>query len=555
MNEQELQALFSRIDEQYDRVRKPLTQRIDTEERMVPATEEYRLRTVITRPADLPGPFSTIVIRNCYPESEPLCMHQAQELAKRGFACVVQWTRGLNGSEGVWEPYIYERNDGKALMDWLQEQEWVRNIGLMGASYLALVGWEIADILPEKVKTMYLTVLGTEWHTSLWQEGSFRQDVYTSWLMSNARDDVQADYMTSARYRPQMQVDEDLWKARVQVYRDFIGHPAPSDAYWHTGLWGILEQVPGKMTIPVFMGEGWYDIHLGNMLKNYTRLSAASRMHSVMQVNPGNHPLIPVIPGQKKQEHAEIPEYEQQIRWFTEILMEDRLPEPGVHYYLIGADEWRTYPGYPVPEKEETWYLDGQRLVREPGRKGSRCYVYDPDNPVPSHGSGTLFYTADGVGSLKQPEPDWRPDVLSYVSAPLEETRDIVGRIRIKLWIETDAPDTCFTAKLMEVNADGEAYNIRDGITTLGYTNGAQTRQHYAGGPVEVTIDCWDIAYRLQKGSRLRVDISSSNFPEYSVHPNTEELWSEAKEVRKAKQTILTGEDYPSRVILPLDQR
>lgn len=556
MGEKELQELFRQIEEQYNRVQTPLTQNIELNEIMLPVTPEYRLRTIISKPADLEGPFPTIVIRNCYVFAEPLSMHQARELAKRGFAVVVQWTRGINGSEGIWEPYIYERSDGAALMNWLQEQEWVKNIGLVGASYLALVGWSIADILPDKVKTMYLTVLGTEWHESLWQEGAFRQDVYTSWLMENARDDVKTDYMTSAKYRPQVNVDTDLWKARVQVYRDFITHPAPSDPYWTQGLWGTLEQVPSKMNIPVFIGEGWYDIHLGNMLRSYGKLADASRLHSVVQVNPGNHPLVPVIPGQKHQEHAAISEYEQQIRWFTDILVKGEIPEASVNYYVIGKDEWRSYPTWPTPVTGYRYYfLNGDALSQQAGPEGVREYDYDPDDPVASYGSGTLFYTAEGVGSLKQPGPNYRKDVLSYVSEPVSEDLDIVGQIKTKLWIESDAADTCFTAKLMEVNEDGEAYNIRDGITTLGFRNGAKTRQEYEGGPLEITISFWEVAFSVRKGSRLRLDISSSNFPEYSVHPNTQKVWSEETDVRVAHQKILSGKKYPSCVILPLDER
>ena len=143
---------------------------------------------------------------------------------------------------------------------------------------------------------------------------------------------------------------------------------------------------------------------------------------------------------------------------------------------------------------------------------------------------------------------------------------DATGNKEQKVGLPDDIKCGIIMVKLVEkINLDEFAEHFGLTLTAedemlirtamLAYTNGAQTRQRYAGGPVEVTIDCWEIAFRVQKGSRLRVDISSSNFPEYSIHPNTEELWSEAKDVRKASQTILTGKDYPSRVILPLDTR
>ena len=545
----------ARIAAEYDRVLKPVYTEVNVEEVMLPGGDGYRLRTLIYRPCGTTEALSVIVIRSCYPMMEEYVYIQGEELAKRGFGVVIQWCRGLNGSEGTYETYWFEREDGAMLMNWLQDQAWVKNIGLVGASYLALVGWFIADIVPEKVKTMYLTVLGTEWHKEVWQEGAFRQDIFTSWLMSMSGVGEEVDYLQSAAYRPQIQVDEDLWKQRNDVYRDFISHPAPSDAYWTEGAWGTFQKVPGRTKIPVYIGEGWYDIHLQNAIDTFANLSDMAGAHSVLKVNPGNHGLEPMIPNQKKQEHARISDHEQQIRWFKDILMDGVMPDRAIEYYLIGADEWRTYTTYPVPVSEyRSFYLsDGQLLDHLPEEEGRREYDYDPNNPVCSHGSGTLFRTYGGIGSITQPEENFRPDVLSYISDVLSEDLDIVGQIQAVLHVQSDAPDTCFTVKLIEVDEDGTASNIRNGITTLGFRNQAQTWQRYDNEPVEITIRCWDIAFRVKKGSRIRVDISSSNFPEFSVHPNTETPWAFAKEVRTAHQVILTGKDHPSRIVLPID--
>lgn len=559
MDEQAAKTLQKKIVEEYDRVCLPVTDKIKREEKMIPALDGAKLRTIIFQPDNIDGPYATIVIRSCYPESEQHLEIQAKELAKRGFAVVYQWCRGLAGSEGEWTPYEHEREDGTSLMNYLQGEKWVKNIGFVGASYLALTGWFIADIIPEKVKTMYLTVLGTEWHTETWQEGAFRQDIFTSWIMGMANDGkaVNADYLTSAKYRPQIQVDEKLWNCHMKVYRDMISKPEPDDIYWTDGLWGTLREIPSKTKIPIFIGEGWYDIHLGNALQTFGKLSKCARQNSVLQVNPGNHSLNPVIFGQKKQNHAAICEYEQQIRWFYNILVKEEMPQPEVRYYLIGADEWRTYTTYPVnAEDEKCFYLNGNKLTEAKTaleESAYRSYIYDPENPVISHGAGTLFYSIADVGSLEQPGPDWREDVLSYVSDPLEEDIDIVGTIQAKLWVQSDAPDTCFTIKLIEEFEDGTAYNIRNGITTLGLRNESRKRVPYDGKPVEITIRCWDIAWRVKKGSKLRVDISSSNFPEYSIHPNTEKIWSLEENTKIANQKILSGKEWPSRLLLPID--
>jgi putative CocE/NonD family hydrolase len=361
--------------------------------------------------------------------------------------------------------------------------------------------------------------------------------------------------MTSAAYRPQVEVDEKMWGGRLNWYRDWITHPGSRDPYWAEGHWETLHNVPSRLKIPVFVGEGWYDHHLGSMLQGYGNLSAEAMAHSVFQINPGNHGLRPVIHGQPKQDHAAIDEITQQIRWFRDILVEEKTPAAAVQYYVIGADEWRNYADYPPKtENEAVFFLNNGTLDKAPGAACSRSYVYDPQNPVITYGAESLFASWKNTGSLEQPEPNWRSDVISFVSEPLEKPLDVVGAIKAKLWVKSDAPDTCFTVKVMEVFPDGKAWHIRNGITTLGWRNGAVERQSYNGEPVEITIACWDIAWQLQPGSRLRVDISSSNFPEFSVHPNTDVLWSEATETKTANQTVLMGEEYPSRLILPLDK-
>ena len=539
---------------QYEKVLPVLTEKVTCTEEWIAAPDGAKLKTIIVKPVDLKGPFPTIVQRTCYPHQEPFLAAQAEELAKRGFAAVYQWCRGIGESEGEWQPYVHEREDGLPLLEWLQVQEWVKNMGFIGASYLALTGWNLADIAPEKMKTMYLTVLGTETHHEMWQEGSFRQDIFTSWTMDTLEHPVGADYLTCAKYHPQVEVDEAMWNCRLDWYRDEISKPSRLDPFWTESHWNTLQQIPPKMKIPVFVGEGWYDIHLGNSLKTFEKLSAESRLHSVLQVNPGNHGLEPVIYGQKEQAHAEIEEHRQQIQWFKDILMDEKMPQPGVKLYLIGADEWRTYDSYPSKtDQKKELFLNREKLSEAPEEETYRSYAYDPENPVMSHGGATLFKLQDEVGSLEQPGVNWRPDVLSYVSDPVKENIDIIGKIQADLWVESDAKDTCFTIKVMEEFPDGKTYNIRNGITTLGYRNDADTYQKYNGGPVEITITCWDVAWRVKKGSRIRVDISSSNFPEYSVHPNTETVWSKAEKYRVAHQTILAGEKYPSKLILPVE--
>ena len=524
------------------------------DERMLPSHDGVELFTVRFSPTDIPSPWPTVVQRSCYPHDAPLLETQGELYAKRGFAMVYQMCRGTGRSQGTWEPNVNERDDGLALMAWLQGQDWAGPIGYYGASYLALTGWAMADAVPDKVKTMFLSVYGTERHTSAWENGLFRQDILTAWAMGNAGRPVTADLMESCRYRPQVQVDEALWGGRLPWYRDWITHPDGSDPYWREGFWGMLHEIPGKVKLPVYVVDGWYDHHLGSALRTWENLSDAAKAHSRLEIYPGNHGFAPAIYGHPEAKRAVYSPERNALAWFTEILHDGHLPEPWVRYYAVGEDCWKTCPAYPFPEMgKRIFYLGDGTLDSEPGAAGERSYTYDPDNPVETLGAESLFAHFGSTGSREIQTPNWRPDVLSFLSEPLNAPVPVLGKPRVKLFVRSDAPDTCFTVKLAEQFPDGRSFHIRNGITTLRWRKREQAPQGYDGGMVELDLETWDIAWTLQRGSRLRIDISSSNFPEYSIHPNTTVLWSEATEVKTAHQTVFFGGDTPARVELPVD--
>jgi len=528
----------------------------DTNEIMLPSHDGKKLRTVIYKPRNREADFPVVVQRSCYPMMEKMLQLHAEELTRRGFAFVYQMCRGTGGSKGEWEPNVNDRDDGLALMNWLNAEPWVRCMGYQGASYLAFTGWVMADALPEKVKSLYLTVYGTDRHTSAYKDGLFRQDILTSWAMGNAGRVIEADYLESCKFRPQINVDTEMWGGRLDWYRDWITSTSRTAPYWNDGFWKMLRDIPGKMKVPVYIGEGWYDHHLGSALKGYESLSEESKKHTVVRIGPWNHSFMPAISGHKEQKNGNGNETLNALWWFTETLKKGEKPEAKIHGYVIGADKWREWSSYPFETKKEVKFFlgTGGDLLPSSEHGGEISYVYDPINPVMSHGGESLFATQPEIGSLLQPEPNFRSDVISFVSAPLERDIEIIGKIKANLFVSSDADDTAFTIKLMEVFENGEAYNIRNGVTTLAYRNGSESRVSYTAGEiVEAEIICWDVAWLLKKGSCLRLDVSSSNFPEYAVHPNVAGVWSEIIETKPAKQTIYFGSDYPARVTLPLN--
>lgn len=528
---------------------------------MLPMRDGVKLYTVCRTPVGK-GPFPTIVMRSCYPMQECFYRLHAQEYCRRGFAFVYQFCRGTGNSEGEWVPNINERSDGKDTLDWLDRLDWTESIGYTGCSYLAFTGWVIADIVPPKVKTLYLTHYGTNRFTSAYSNGLFRQDVLTAWAMENAGFPVTTDYLESARYRPQINVDKDLWGKEIPWYRDWITNTNRTDAYWQSGFWKELSEIPGKVSLPLYIGSGWYDHHLGSTLKTYEALSPESRKHSVLRIGAWNHAFQPCV-DHIESSHLENNDEKNAFVWFDQILRKKELPEGGVRTYRIGDDRWETYPSYPFTESSKTSLYFSRHthdenshflLEKQDDHETSVSYTYDPDRPVMSHGAESLLRTWDEIGSLSQPPCNWRDDVVSFVSEPLEKEIYLLGKITVKLYVSSSADDTAFTAKLMEVYPDGKACNIRSGITTLAYRSGEeQPRGSYeAGTIVEADIPMWDISWRLHKGSRLRVDISSSDFPQYAVHTNNAGIWALQKEAKTAKQTLYCGSVFSSQVILPV---
>ena len=162
-------------------------------------------------------------------------------------------------------------------------------------------------------------------------------------------------------------------------------------------------------------------------------------------------------------------------------------------------------------------------MDKAPAQNAQVSYRYDPNDPVLSFGAESLFVSQGGVGSLRQPPCSWRKDILSFLSPVFTEDTELGGSIKVRLYVSSDAPDTAFAAKVMEVFPNGSTYNIRGSITTLAYRGHSEHRQSYTPGEiVPVDIDTWEISWMIHAGSRLRIDITSSDFPQYSIHPNKE---------------------------------
>lgn len=512
-----------------------------------------------------------VLIRFPYPGMLDYLELTAKLWTRYGYGAVLQNCRGTGESEGIWSPFVNEEADGLDTLDWLKSQVWMDgNIGLYGDSYLSAVQWVVADKLPAEVKALVISGFTTERYRQNYMNGMFRHDVYTGWALNNAgvgrleKYSAEELFQTALSVRPHIDMDIRLFGQELPWYRDWITNVSPDDEYWSTGFWAEMQQKPYHIQIPVLMMDGWFDQHLEGMLRDYQKLPEETRAKSRYIIGPWVHSLQTA--GDLEYPHSELNPLLQALEWFDHYLKgEDYAQAKGCgETYVIGDGSWKKWEDWIIPSGEQSWYLsqvtvDSGTLMEYPAAESAKVsFRYDPHNPVPTvGGAGLLRYLsgapdASPAASMLQPSPGYRQDVISFISMPLPEDLTITGIIKVYLYISSDAEDTSFTAVLMELLPDGRAFNIRDGITSLAYSNGSARPKTYTAGDIqEVGIELWPITWKLGRNSRLRLDISSSNFPAYHAHLNAAGPWAEQQTAKVANQSIYCGEAFPSRMVIP----
>jgi uncharacterized protein len=540
-------------------------------EQMVEGGGGYKLFTRIYLPVG-EGPWPVVMTRTPYAfgaTGDNITI--GRDYARRGLGYVMQYCRGKGGSEGFYRPNEFEREDGLAMVNWLANQPWCKSIGIFGASYVAFTGWIIADKLPDKVKGLYLAHYGVDRFVSLYKDGLFRQDIMTGWAIDNAGEpikrpirDPESPYYEQYRYMPQVEMDVNMLGAELPWYRDWITNTNYSDAYWNKGFWYELKSIPAQIKVPVTIVAGLYDHHLEGTLLGYERLSEATRRQSRLILGSWNH-SFQITPVQHNPQHArDVVIADDQFEWLYSVVAKGVVPKGEVKVYFIEEDKWVTMDSWPiVAENTETYYftvkpdpgnLNAFVLSKDRQKKEDEItYVYDPQNPVISNGGETLFTSANKRGSKLQKEPGYRSDVISFISPVLIKDLTLAGKISIKLNVATDVDDTDFAITVSEVMPDGPAYNIRSGITTLAYRNNSWgERQSYTpGSKTEINIITVPVTWNVKAGNRIRVDVTSSNFPEYSIHSNYAGIWSLQAKTRVANQVIYLGGKYESSISFP----
>ncbi len=568
---------------------------------MITMRDGVKLAADIYRPDD-DGEYPTLVNQHPYDNDMFLVVHQLLFspliAAQKGYAVVTTEARGRSGSEGEWQPYGDEGRDTYDTVEWAATQSWSDgNIGLYGACALGLASIQGAVENPPHLKAAFSYMTATNFHSGWTYSagGAFELGFQLSWVWTIlARDtlsrlnldpaalaeaeqklaDASSDLIKSASYLPL--IDFPAYQNGAAPYwREWLSHPAYDD------FWKKVDNVShaDKIEVPIMHLSSWYDTCMkGHMDFNAALMERGDkrvRDQHRMIIGPTDHSAYynnrPSYAGERDfgPEALTGPDIlaGMLFDWFGHWLKGEEktfMPDNQVRYYQMGENAWKEAKTWPPAHTVQPYYLhsagqansrmgDGELRTQAQRAQPSDSFVYDPMDPVPTTGGRSMIDVPTGV--LNQAQLEERLDILVYTSSCLAEPLTLSGPVSVTLYASSDAPDTDFTAKLVDVEPDGYCANIAEGIIRARYRNDREKEEFLEPGKVtEFTIDLWDIAHTFKPNHKLRLEISSSNFPRFDRNLNStvSPALGRAEDAQKAVQRVYHSETYPSRLNLPV---
>ena len=533
----------------------------------VPMKDGVRTCASIYQPA-AGGRFPTVLIRTPYGKGTDLTPNY-RAFVEHGYAVVVQDVRGRYHSEGRFDPLFQEPGDGEATLNWIARQPWSNGqIGMIGGSYLGIVQWKAALTGNPHLKAIFPVVSGYDDYRDRFYStgGAMKLGQRLLWISDNlgAPGYRKPDFNVFVRYLPLSAADRLATGTASDLYQAAIAHPA-YDAFWKQI--STREQID-KVRIPVYAAGGWFDNFVQSDLEAFSARRAAGRVHHLV-VGPWPHNMSIPFPDVHFGPHAALPIRKLQFEWFDEFLRGRRpsLSRPPLQIFVMGRNEWRDEQEWPLRRARPTpFYLharsaansvngDGELRSGPLRRSPPDHFTYNPRDPVPTNGGSVCCNPKIFPwGPLDQRIVEQREDVLVYTSPVLDKEIEVTGPIRAVLYVSTSAPDTDFTAKLVDVFPDGHARLLTDGILRLRYRNSLEQ----PAGPAhpaevyQINIDAGVTSNVFLDGHRIRLEIASSSFPRFDRNPNTGRPVATETELRIAQQTVYHDRERPSHVLLPV---
>jgi uncharacterized protein len=558
-------------------------------ERAVPmkTRDGVTLKADIYRPAG-DGPFPVLLQRTPYDKRN--AQDFAVQAIAHGFMVVVQDVRGRYTSEGEWYTFKHESDDGYDTVEWAAALPHSNGkVGMFGGSYVGATQMLAAIGHPPHLAGICPVVTASNYHENwTYQGGAFEQWFNESWTSGLAQDTLgraihdNTNAVTGSTVLPLKQyplfnkhLDPGASADKLAPYFiDWLAHP-DYDAYWKQ--WSIEENF-ANIQVPALTIAAWYDIFQGGSLRNYLGLKAhagndAARNGQRLLITIGGHAGT----GQKIGDVDFGPaagEYDENaltIEWYEFLFLgkQNIFAKAPVRIFVMGENKWRNEDAWPLQRAAQTRYYlhssgkansaagDGGLATAALHKEDADTFVYDPANPVPTVGGPLCCDPAHlPAGPRDQKEVEARQDVLVYSTPALESDVEVTGPITLDLFAKSSAVDTDFTAKLVDVWPNGFAQNLTEGILRARYRESSTTPTPIEPGKVyEYKIDVWSTSNVFLKGHRIRLEVSSSNFPRFDRNLNTGKSAADDSTFVKATNTVLHDSEHPSALILPIVPR
>jgi len=537
---------------------------------MVPMRDGVKLATDVYRPAKV-GQWPVLLTRVTYNKDLRFPVPQLREkrifleltldserVVQAGYVIVAQDTRGRYASEGEFTPFLHEAEDGADTIAWAASQPWsTGKVGMFGVSYQGLTQWQAASEQPAALEAI-AAAQSPKGALYPYQGGTFLLTVAFGWTMTQGvigeiqrrigqgratpadlEEVAQAINDILALYKRLPLVDMPLLEGRAPYYFDWLAHPT-LDAYWRTR---VPEELYERIAVPALTIAGWYDFFQREDLEHYQSMrqrggSVLVRSLQRLVIGPWSHGNF--MWGFRERTYGAASEArdmltEMQLRWFDHWLkrIENGIEqEKPVRIFVMGANVWREEEDWPLPDTQyRPYYLHSGGHANTAGGDGVLSttlaeaepeddYRCDPHDPVPTVGGAVLM--EGGEGPRDQRQVVAREDVLCYTTPPLEQPVEVTGPIELVLYVSSSARDTDFTGKLVDVSPDGRAENLTDGILRARYRQSFSSPVLMEPGRIyELHVDLGATSNVFLAGHRIRLEVSSSNFPRFDRNSNT----------------------------------
>jgi uncharacterized protein len=507
-----------------------------TREEMLAMRDGVKLYTAIYLPQGR-GPWPVVLTRTPY-SAESMGPPNSAMWTQHDYTYVVQDCRGRFKSGGTYHPFMDDHLDGYDTVEWIATQPWSNGkVGMEGASAMGMTANQASIMHPPHLAAMYVFIApSSAYSQTAFIGGVYRKELNDAWM--------KAQNLSAAI--------SDIYKHNVY---DHFYDIREESKYWD------------KVTVPVYNQGGWYDIFEQGNINNFVGLQAEGA-----GLAAGNQKLIMGPWGHGDLEEVKYPAnsgimhvaHDLELRWFNYWLKGEQngiMNEPAVRYYVMGdvtdpkapGNEWRTAESWPPQAKTTSYFLTagGKLSEQMPGAGESMAsYKYDPKNPVPTIGGASLVSKA---GPMDQRAIGDRKDVLKFSTEPLKAPVEVTGPVTVELWAESDAPDTDFMAKLIDVYPDGTERLVLDSALRARFREGADHEVTMKTGEVyKFRLSLWSTSLIFNKGHRIALHVTSSNDPRFDPNPNTGHPLRADSETRVATNMIHRDAAHPSRALLPI---